>query len=293
MAQSRKFCLTIYSPEQGKKPKEPGFPDFVDFFIGQRERCPTTNRLHYQCYFEVAKKKTLSSVIKLWETFLGHHSFHILIANGSQHSNIVYCSKEASFEGHRFRYGEPMNQGQRNDLKEIAEAIKSGVTETEIFETNPHWFHLDKYMNRLIQAKNAVFKNKLRDIKVIYVYGPPGTGKSRFVWDSIKDKSYYQPPPMKNKTLWFDGYTGQDILWLEDVDLEDFDRSYVLRLLDRYPLTCEIKGGTTQACWTTVYITSNMYPEYLEEAIQRRFTEIVPLETELPSFESVPCDELV
>lgn len=275
MSQSRRFTITIFSPIEGKKPKKPQVPDFVDFFIGQREICPSTGRRHYQCYFEIPKKRTLGALIYDWELELEHHSFHIEIARGTQKQNIDYCSKAESSDGHQFTFGEPMNQGQRNDLKEIAQSIKEGITESQIFDENPHWFHFDKYMNKLIQVKNSKFKNILRDIKVYYIHGPPGTGKSAYVWNRVQNKQYYQPPPMKNKSLWFDGYIGQDILWLEDVDLEEFDRSFILRLLDRYPLTCEIKGGTTQACWTTVYITSNFEPEYLDEAIQRRFTEVI------------------
>lgn len=278
MAQSRRFCITIFSSEQGKKPHKPVCPEFVDFFTGQRERCPTTGKRHYQCYFETSKKVRLGSIIEQFRDHLGHHNFHIEVARGTQKQNIDYCSKTETSDGKHFFFGDPMNQGRRNDLLEIADAIKSNVTELEIFDKNPHWFFNQKYMDKLIQVKNSIFKNKLRDIEVYYIYGPPGCGKSQFVWEQLDGRSYYQPPPMKNKHLWFDGYIGQDILWLEDVNLEEWDRSLVLRLFDRYPLSCEIKGGTTQACWTKVYITSNFEPEYLDDAIQRRFTEIVPME---------------
>jgi len=260
MSQSRRFTLTIFSPVEGKKPKIPDQPDFVDFFMGQRECCPKTGKRHYQCYFETPKKITLGSAIKKWEQHLDHHAFHIEIARGTQQQNITYCSKDESFDKYRFTYGEKMDQGRRNDLREIADAVKAGHSDLDIYTDNPHWLFHEKYINKLRNIRNDQFKYKLRDIEVIYVHGPPGTGKSSFVWAELDDKSYYQPPPPKDGRFWFDGYTGQDVLWLEDVNLVEFDRTLILRLLDRYPLTVEYKGGTCQACWTKVYITSNTSP---------------------------------
>ena len=273
--QSRRFTLTIFSPVEGKKPKIPDQPDFVEFFIGQREICPTTGKRHYQCYFEIQDKRTLGPVIKDWERHLGHHSFHIEMANATQRENIAYCTKDETFDKHRFRYGEKIEQGQRTDLWKIHENVNNGWTDYDFYQKNPEQLYYHKFINVLRQARNEEYKKKLRDIEVIYIHGPPGTGKSSFVWEEISDKEFYQPPPPKNGTFWFDGYTGQDILWLEDINPVEFDRSLMLRILDRYPLTVEYKGGTCQACWTKVYITSNTSPEFLDEAIQRRFTEIV------------------
>lgn len=55
--------------------------------------------------------------------------------------------------------------------------------------------------------------------------------------------------------------------------------SEFLRILDRYPYKCNIKGSHTMANWTKVYITSNhavekWYDKNLD-AVTRRITKYV------------------
>jgi len=49
-------------------------------------------------------------------------------------------------------------------------------------------------------------------VRGIWVYGPPGTGKSYLVRNKYKD-AY-----IKDDTKWFDGYTGQSTIILEDLE---------------------------------------------------------------------------
>lgn len=271
--QSRRFTLTIFQKEQ------PVLSELMSFFIGQREVCPKTGKKHYQCYFELEKKKCLKPLIKHLEENFGHHDFHVEIALGTQLQNITYCTKEETQykRPKSFRLGIPMEQGQRNDLQDIADAIIAGKTDYEILMSNPTWFHHERYIKKLREVRLHNYKTIQREIEVKYIYGDPGSGKSRQVFEEIGDKKYYMPIPPKNGNLWFDGYDGEDILWLEDIDEDSISRTLFLRLLDRYPLTLEVKGGITHACWTKVYITSNFEPEYHCDAIQRRFTTVIEL----------------
>ncbi len=59
---------------------------------------------------------------------------------------------------------------------------------------------------------------------------------------------------------WWDGYTSQSVIIFDDF-YGQIKISYMLRLLDRYPLRLPIKGGFTWARWTHVFITSNEEPE--------------------------------
>lgn len=60
--------------------------------------------------------------------------------------------------------------------------------------------------------------------------------------------------------MWFDGYQGQHTLILDDFSGDYCAFRYLLRLLDKYKLKVEIKGGFAWAVWTTVVITSNIHP---------------------------------
>lgn len=54
-------------------------------------------------------------------------------------------------------------------------------------------------------------------VRGIWLYGPPGTGKSKQAID-IADKLYGEEPYWKSQNKWWDGYTGQKVVLLDDLD---------------------------------------------------------------------------
>ena len=60
--------------------------------------------------------------------------------------------------------------------------------------------------------------------------------------------------------LWFDGYNGDKTLLLDELR-GNIKLSYLLQILDPYPLKVEVKGGTVNAEWDRVFITTNTPPE--------------------------------
>lgn len=113
-----------------------------------------------------------------------------------------------------------------------------------------------KYHAGIDKLKNLQYKPVQRDIRVYVLIGPPGCGKTRHVYDGHDINDIYKLNTNSNGTLWFDGYTNQTVLliddfkgWIKYTDL--------LTILDRYPYRCQIKGGYVWAKWTIVYITSN------------------------------------
>ena len=59
----------------------------------------------------------------------------------------------------------------------------------------------------------------------MWVYGPPESGKTKYVVDSYPD--YYE----KDKSKYWNGYTSQPVVLLDDVELED---KYLLGSLKRW-----------------------------------------------------------
>lgn len=86
-------------------------------------------------------------------------------------------------------------------------------------------------------------------------WGPTGTGKSRTAWDEAGMDAYPKDP----RTKWWDGYTGQ-----EHVVVDEFrggiDVAHLLRWLDRYPVLVETKGGSIPLRATKFWFTSNLDP---------------------------------
>ena len=74
----------------------------------------------------------------------------------------------------------------------------------------------------------------------------------------------------------------------DDEGIPNSSLSFLLRILDRYPLQLPVKGTSAIKAWHTVFITSNFKPEdcYVgsrewnqarEEALNRRITHLIRL----------------
>ena len=95
------------------------------------------------------------------------------------------------------------------------------------------------------------------------MYGATGTGKTYAAINYIADKTDYyicEPPSNANGRVWFSGYDAQKVLILDEFNGSFCDFRWLLRLLDPYKLKVEYKGGFCWACWTTVVITTNLFP---------------------------------
>ena len=267
-----RWCITIF--DNVPQPIIPSDDGELTYLVYQREECPTSGKQHWQCYVEFSKRKRFTTVKKWLEETQALSKYHIEPARGQPSQCRAYCTKEETAVDDPFEFGtiQPdREQGKRNDLARMVEDAKT-KTVCDIITENPSALryiqHLSRYQSLLKRSPHRP------DLKVYYYYGKTGSGKSSKVFEKIKDKQYFRAllaPP----NIWFDGYQGEQILWLDDLDCRDFKREHILHLLDVYPLTLSVKGGSTQAHYTTVYITSNVKPSELDDAIVRRFTKSI------------------
>lgn len=106
--------------------------------------------------------------------------------------------------------------------------------------------------------------------KCWWIYGKPGIGKSYAV------RSLYPNLYVKSSTKWWDGYTNQDVVLIDDLD-SDALKHYIKIWADPYKFVGETKGGSITPCYSKLFITSNYTIDelYKEEkmcsAIERRF----------------------
>lgn len=255
MSRSRRFCITNYDLDFSYNKITP----LVKYIIVGGETCPTTGRKHHQIYVEFINGKTITSVAKLF------NKSHTEIAKGDAKQNITYCTKESTF----FFFGEPGQQGKRNDLDDIKSKLDSGIHPNDIADE-----HFTKWViyRKAFQEYKQI-KEPKRDWvpEVILLIGPSGCGKTRLAKENGAITVHYEKGFVR-------GYDGEDVILFDDVDKDTFvDRKWWLEALDRYDLKVNIKGGERNWKPRKIYITSNFSVDELflnDEAFMRRITEI-------------------
>lgn len=263
MSRVRRFCVALFE----EKPFSFDLGIF-SYLAYQQEKCPTTGRLHWQTYFELITKNSITALKKIL-----HPTAHFIVCKGSKDQNYDYCTKsETSIEGTFAEFGEPMRQGKRNDLSGLVKDITDLKPIWDIVQQQPNHLRLIGHIEKLIKYRPM---KELRDVKAYYFWGKPGKGKSWATWLATKDFDWYKPL-IQNGAVWFDGYGAETVLIIEDFDPTCMSRNMFLNILDKYPYRVGSKGSSTMARWHTVYFTSNT-PPLNETAFTRRFTEIIEI----------------
>lgn len=270
-SRSRNFCFTLNNPGQFR----PEFSDKMHYLIYQLEEGENKTP-HLQGFLQMKLAARITAIIKLIP------GAHISIANGTPEQNKVYCSKEPRLEETQ-EFGEISTQGKRTDLDGAIEIIRNAKRPlAEIMEQAPHVYV--KYPQGMKDLCTYYLEKKtrgeFRDVKVYVHWGYTRTGKTRTAIASNPDHFILR----NASTLWWDGYTGQSTLIIDEFT-NWITLTELLGILDNHQLRLPIKGSFTYAQWTTVYITSNLspdewYPNISEEhgnkiALRKRFTEII------------------
>jgi len=231
------------------------------------EVCPDTGRKHLQGYVAWDNPRSL----KKFQKDIGLKAFHYEGTRGTPLQASNYCKKE---DKDFYEYGIIPNQGERTDWTQAVNDLNDGKDIISVVSEQPQLLPAIRALERY---KNLTLKPTHRDVKVIFLVGSPGTGKTRWAWDNYPD--LYSKP----EGHWWDGYTNQDTILLDDYS-GDINYSQFLKVLDRYPINLPIKGGFIPANYTTIIITSNkQFTQWYAEsnnAIARRIHQIKNLDEE-------------
>lgn len=138
-----------------------------------------------------------------------------------------------------------------------------------------------------VRYESAPRRDRSTEQPDVYVLiGAPGVGKTRWVWANEPD---LYP---KDNSKWWDGYCGQEaVLW--DDFRGNYDYDEFLRVLDRYPLQVQVKGGYAHMNAKRIYITSNVhwkkwFKQHVYDGDQDRW---LPIERRLTAVWELPADE--
>lgn len=192
---------------------------------------------------------------------------HFEMAKGTALQNKEYVSKTGKWENDKKHetcvdgtfeeWGEmPVErQGARNDLADLHSMIKQGISNYDIMEQMPEaMLQLDKIEQARQTIIQETYKKTWRDVTSYYIYGDTGTGKTRSVMERYGYENVFRVTDYMHP---FDNYRGQDVVIFEEFR-SSFRVSDMLNYLDGYPLELPCRYANKYACYTKVYIISNI-----------------------------------
>lgn len=190
---------------------------------------------------------------------------------GSHSQASDYCKKEKNF----VEIGDAPVQGKRTDLQDAVDTLKTHGLK-RVAEDHPTTFV--KFSRGLRDLSLIIEKPyEHTDVRGVWIWGLPGVGKSRMARQLLPN-AY-----LKAQSKWFDGYTGERAIILDDFDLGGFGLGHHLKIWsDRYACTGETKGGTVNLRHEVLIVTSNFSMDKIWDgtenkemlqALKRRFTQ--------------------
>lgn len=236
----------------------------ISYARWQREKCPTTNREHFQFFVHFSRKKRLLGV----RSILGM-TVHVEPSNDPV-AAIAYCCKEET------RIDGPWEVGMNpHAVKESVMASLKRQRVVELLEAQPT---LWRSVKALMEIKNMLLGPRVRGPElVILLTGKTGTGKTKIAQRIAEfvGNTYY-----KNNTNWWNGYEQQElIVWDE---FRGYDLAEMLSVINYIPHQVQTKGGAVHLNSKAMIFTSNlnlnqmygMQDELSINAIKRRIIEI-------------------
>lgn len=277
---SRKWQITINSPiEKGLnhetiKEKIEKFSS-VEYWV-MSDEIGETGTYHTHLYIALECASKFSTVKKRFDIA------HIEMAQGTSQQNRDYIFKEGKWskdkkketnlkDTHEENGIMPIERpGTRNDLNDLYDMIKQGMTNYDILEQEPKYMlSVDKIerCRQIIRENN--YKNTFRELETLYIHGETGTGKTRSVMEKYGYENCYRITDYKNP---FDSYKGQDVIIFEEFR-SSIPITDMLNYLDGYPLELPCRYSNKIACYTKIYLISNLkiYQQYIN--IQEEYQE--------------------
>lgn len=258
--QNRKWCFTLnnWTEEEFENLLKTD-SDYI--IIGKEVGEQLTPHLQGFLYFK--NKKTLKQCKAI------NGRAHWEIAKGSVDQNVTYCSKEGNVTERGIK---PANAKEKGIKGAAAIAAQWELAKAGKFEELPP-ASIKTY--EYIFAKYGHKPQDIDNLDNIWIYGTSGCGKSRYVRDTYT--RFYS----KSISKWWDGYTDEEVVVIDDIDPSHAEKSgigYNLKIwADHYVFNAETKGGTLfirpkQIIVTSQYSISSVFtdPETFA-AISRRF----------------------
>lgn len=279
-SRSRKWQLTINNPAQYGMMHEritdilSGYKSLVYWCMCDETGENGTYHTHvFLCFNDAVRFTTLKNLFP---------SAHFEMAKGTCQQNRDYVSKSGKWEESKKaetnhpetfeEYGSmPIErQGARNDLADLYDMVKQGLTNYEILEVSPNYIMNIEKIDRARQTvTEEKYKNEFRQLEVTYLYGKTGSGKTRGIMEQYGYGNVHRVTDYKNP---FDTYKGQEVIVFEEFR-SDLKIGQMLNYLDGYPLELPCRYNNKVACYLKVYLVTNIALEEQYREVQRNYEE--------------------
>lgn len=209
------------------------------------ETAPTTGQRHFQGFIMFQHAKSFAAVK------LVHPRCHWEVARNVR-ASIEYSKKD----GVVTERGTPPAQGKRTDFEDVYELIKDGGSYEDILEVNPGI--AIKNVQGVKAAIASQVQHRSQDVapQVHWFWGPTGSGKSREAFLQAGEDAYVWCSTGK----FWEGYMGQKNVIMDDFRPDQINFALLLKILDRYRMTVEVKGGSCKLAATNFWITTPQDP---------------------------------
>lgn len=221
----------------------PWLPDGVKWIRGQLECGESTSYLHWQLLVAFDGKVSLARCRGTFGPFNAELS--------RSDAAAAYVWKESTrVAGTQFELGaKPIRLNARIDWEEVWTAAASGA-----IQSVPAHIRIRSYFAlRAIRSDHQ--SPAAMDRTAVCYWGVTGSGKSHAAYEEAGDEIYSKDP----RTKFWDGYRGQEAVVIDEFR-GAIDIAHILRWIDKYPVTVEVKGSSVPLCAKRFWFTSNLHP---------------------------------
>jgi len=234
----------------------------VKFLVFQLERGKLNGYKHYQgvlCF------KNAVSFISLKKLF---PNIHLEVVKGNLTHAIDYARKSQTRINGPYEFGKEPHQGERSDLFDIHLMIEDGRSLAEIRAKHPTQYMI--YQKNIKNFFNEFHSEKYltinRPVICVYLYGKTGIGKTRIINENFNSSHVYRVTDYSHP---FDEYLSEPILVLDEYR-GNFEISYLLNILDVYPMKLRARYNNKTACYYLVVILSNLPLEKIYSSLIKK-----------------------